>query len=616
MDLSEFPPEKIRNFSIIAHIDHGKSTLADRMLEYTGTIRKQSSNKQVLDKLKVERERGITVKAQTASMIHTYNGEKYLLNLIDTPGHVDFSYEVSRSLAACQGTILLVDATQGIQAQTVANFYLAFSEGLTVLPVINKIDLPSADPDKVSRQIQSTFELGDEGSTMAISAKSGINIDKLLDTIVEKIPPPPFDALGSPDDPLRFLLFDSWYDRFVGVVCLVAVVDGKLSKGDKVESAHYNSTFDVADVGLMYPDPTPSRALLPGQVGYAILGMKTCSDAHIGDTFFRASSSRNASTTERKVFPGFKPAKSMVFSGVFPIDSADYDRLSDAIDRLTLNDRSVSVSKETSAVLGQGFRLGFLGTLHMDVFRQRLEEEWGAVVINTAPTVPYIVRYQDGTEHQIRNPTEFPDVEDLSKVKALLEPMVLGTLVFPLSYMGTLVDLCVSHRGQQVDYTQIDESRAMMRFKLPMSEILVDFYDQLKSRTAGYASFDYEEAGYEASDLVKINVILNGKVVDALSSIVYRGHSERIAKDWVKRLKDVLDRQLFEIAIQASVNGRIVSRETIKALRKDVTAKCYGGDITRKMKLLERVKEGKKRMKRVGNVDLPHEAFYNLMRSK
>ncbi|TPX54838.1 hypothetical protein PhCBS80983_g05709 [Powellomyces hirtus] len=601
--MRDFPPERVRNFSIIAHIDHGKSTLADRLLELTGTISKDSSNKQVLDKLKVERERGITVKAQTASMIYNYKGEDYLLNLIDTPGHVDFSYEVSRSLAACQGTVLLVDCCQGIQAQTVANFFMAFGEGLSIIPVLNKIDLPGADIEKTARQIETTFEL-DISNMLSISAKTGIGVAGVLPQIIEQVPAPTADATA----PFRGLLFDSWYDQYVGVVCLVAIRDGNLRKGDRIVSAHTGNTYEVTDLGIMFPHQTATTSLEAGQVGYVVLGMKTTRDAHIGDTFYREHHPVAA-------FPGFEPAKSMVFAGCYPMDAADYTKLQEALDRLTLNDASVSVAREASVALGQGFRLGFLGTLHMDVFRERLQEEYDSTVINTAPTVPYIVRYHNGEEKTIRNPAQFPDVDQHPHVAAFLEPTVAGTLIFPAEYLGAMMDLCGAHRGLLHDYTYIDERRVMMKYTLPMSEILTDFYDQLKSRTSGYASFDYEETGYEPADLVKINILLNAKPVDALATIVHRSHADRVAKDWAKRLKTVMNRQLFEITIQAAVNNRIVCRESISPVRKDVTAKCYGGDITRKMKLLDRQKAGKKKLKTVaGGVQLPQEAFLTLMK--
>ncbi|KAJ2957982.1 hypothetical protein NQZ79_g6356 [Umbelopsis isabellina] len=581
IDLTTIPADKIRNFSIIAHIDHGKSTLADRLLELTNTIRDRGSNKQVLDKLKVERERGITVKAQTVSMFYNYKGEQYLLNLIDTPGHVDFSYEVSRSLAACQGTLLLVDASQGIQAQTVANFYLAFGQGLHVIPVINKIDLPGANSDKVVKQIHSAFEL-DTDQILKISAKTRKNVEDVLPSVIENIPCP----TGSYDKPLRALLFDSWFDTYVGVVCMLAVVDGVLKKGnmrrilkncrrfytqafpypgDKIMSAHGEQKYEVAEVGIMHPEQLPTGYLHAGQVGYIICGMKSASEAHIGDTFHHLKS-------KVEPLPGFEAAKSMVFAGIFPVDTTDFQKLDESIKKLTLNDASVSVHKETSNALGQGWRLGFLGTLHMDVFRQRLEEEYEANVIVTQPTVPYKVVYRNGEEKIVRNPSEFPSTDEIStKVQSLLEPMVSATMIFPEEYMGQMMDLCGTRRGEQTEYMYMDETRVMMRYRLPLAEVVTDFYDELKSRTSGYATFDYEENGYEESDLVKMNVLINSKPVDALSIILHRAQVNQVGRDW------------------------------------------YGGDITRRMKLLEKQKAGKKRMKMIGNVEIPQKAFYDFM---
>ncbi|KAJ3333372.1 Translation factor guf1 mitochondrial [Blyttiomyces sp. JEL0837] len=606
LDLTEFTPDRIRNFSIIAHIDHGKSTLADRLLELTGTIHRDADKPRVLDKLKVEKERGITVKAQSASMFYTHtDGKEYLLNLVDTPGHVDFSYEVSRSLAACQGTILLVDAAQGIQAQTVANFFLAFGENLSIIPILNKIDLPGAEPDKVARQIETAFEIP-AADVLQISAKTGINVDAILPSVIDKVPPP----IGDPKGHFKALLFDSWYDQYVGVVCLIAVHDGKISKGDRIISYHTKQSYEIIELGLMHPEQTPAKSLHAGQVGYIHLGMKTTRDAHIGDTFYAPNS-----PVEITPLPGFKPAKSVVFAGLYPLDASEYNRLQDALDRLTLNDASVTVSRETSHALGQGFRLGFLGTLHMDVFSQRLEEEHDATVINTAPTVLYKVVYEgEMDERLVRNPAEFPEPDELGKVKAFYEPMVIGTLIFPQEYLGTMMDLCGTHRGEQLEYSFLDETRVLLKYKLPMAEILTDFYDQLKSRTQGYASFDYEEIGYEEADLVKVNLLLNTKPVDALATVVHRSQAERVAKEWVKRLKAVMDRQLVEIVIQAAVNGKVIARESMSALRKDVTAKLYGGDVTRKMKLLEKQKAGKRRMKSVaGGIQLPQEAFLTLI---
>ncbi|KAJ3365522.1 hypothetical protein HDU91_002199 [Kappamyces sp. JEL0680] len=572
------------------------------MLELAGTISAKGDNKQVLDSLKVERERGITVKAQTASMFYTHEGQRYLLNLIDTPGHSDFSYEVSRSLAACQGTLLLVDATQGIQAQTIANFFLAFGQDLSIFPVINKVDLPSANVERVKAQIEATFEL-DTRDTKCISAKTGLNVPSLFPEIITKIPPPEGDV----SKPFRALLFDTWYDKYAGVICLLAVKDGSIKKGDKIVSGYTGLAYEVNDLGIMFPTKTSTPSLSAGQVGYVAMNLKTTRDANIGDTFYRMGS-----PTER--FPGFSPAKSMVFAGLYPLDASKHAELSDALDRLTLNDASVTVHKETSTSLGQGFRLGFLGTLHMDVFRQRLEEEYSTTVINTIPTVSYTVEYEDGTSAMIRNPSDFPEGLALSKVKAFWEPMVVGTFVFPDQYLGAIIELCQTHRGEQIDCTYIDDNRVMLKYRLPMAEILTQFYDTLKSCSSGYASFDYEEAGRQESDLVKVNILLNGKPVDALSAITHRSHALKVAKSWVGKLKTVIDRQLFEITIQGAINSKVVARDVIKATRKDVTAKCYGGDITRKMKLLNKQKAAKKQMKKVaGGVELSQEAFLSLM---
>jgi elongation factor 4 len=608
--LNDIPPERIRNFSIIAHIDHGKSTLADRLLELAGNIKTTKNNQQILDSLKVERERGITVKAQTASMIYNYNGINYLLNLIDTPGHADFSYEVSRSLAACQGTLLLVDAVQGIQAQTIANFYLAFGQDLNIIPVINKVDLPSADIDKVKSQIENAFEL-DTSMIDCISAKSGIGVQNIFNTVVEKINSPQSNM----NAPFCALLFDTWYDKYCGVICLLAIKDGSIKRGDKLVSGHTKQVYEIADLGILTPSKLSTEKLSAGQVGYVSMNLKTTRDANIGDTFYKQG-------YPTELFQGFSPAKSMVFAGLYPMDSSKFNELSEALDKLVLNDASVSVKKETSTSLGQGFRLGFLGTLHMDVFRQRLEEEYSTVVINTMPTVPYIIEYVNGTTCEIKSPAEFPD-SNKRDVKHFLEPMVHGTFVFPDNYLGKIIELCCviiqlnqNHRGEQLDCIYIDDSRVMLKYKLPMSEILTQFYDSLKSLTSGYCSFEYEEAGFEPSDLVRVNILLNQKPIDALSCICHSSHAESVAKVWVTKLKNVIERQLFEVTIQGQINGKFVARETIKAARKDVTAKCYGGDITRKMKLLNKQKESKKRMKKVGGVELSQEAFLTLMTGK
>ncbi|KAJ1515631.1 Translation factor guf1 mitochondrial [Coelomomyces lativittatus] len=603
-DLSSFPPEYIRNFSIIAHIDHGKSTLADRLLELTGTISSSLKNKQVLDKLEVERERGITVKAQSVSMFYDYQGKKYLLNLIDTPGHVDFSYEVSRSLLACQGALLLVDASQGIQAQTVANFYLAFSQNLSILPVLNKIDLPTAEPSRVLKQINSTLELPTE-HLICISAKSGLNCKEVLDSVIENVPPPPE---ASAKDILHCLLFDSWYDTYLGVICLFYIFKGKLAKGDKIYSCHTSKKYDVIDVGILNPDRKPVSALFPGQVGYATLGMKVTTEAHIGDSYTTLGKSITP-------FTDFRPAKSMVFSGIFPLSAEDFPKLSDSISKLVINDASVSINKESSTALGQGFRLGFLGTLHMDVFRQRLEQEYGANVICTPPTVPFCITYKKGEVKYIRNPSEFPEGADLFNAIKIEEPMILATIIMPDLYLGPVITLCNSRRGKEKELTYIEDSRVLLRFILPMMEIVTNFYDELKQLTSGFASFDYEPHGYATSSLHKLNVLLNGKPVDAFATIRHDSCLESVARSTVLKLKQSLDRQLYEVIIQCAVGGKVLARETLPAMRKDVTAKCYGGDVTRKRKLLEKQKKGKQNMRSFANIDVSQEVFLKMLKN-
>ncbi|XP_067844342.1 translation factor GUF1, mitochondrial isoform X2 [Heptranchias perlo] len=566
-DLSKFPVENIRNFSIIAHVDHGKSTLADRLLEITGAIAKTEHNKQVLDKLQVERERGITVKAQTASLFYSRAGRTYLLNLIDTPGHVDFSYEVSRSLSACQGVLLIVDANQGIQAQTVANFFLAFESQLTIIPVINKIDLKHAEPDRVEKQIEKVFDIPKE-ECIRISAKLGTNIDQVLETVVEKIPPPRANL----SDPLRALVFDSTYDHFRGVIASIALFDGWVQKGDKIMSSYTKKLYEVNEVGILRPDQYPVEKLCAGQVGYLIAGMKEVKEAQIGDTFY---------LQKEPVEPlaGFKPAKPMVFAGMYPIDQSEYTNLRRAVEKLTLNDSSVTVHRDSSPALGAGWRLGFLGLLHMEVFNQRLEQEYNASVILTAPTVPYkaillsskLIKDYGEEEITILNPCHFPD---RLQVKEHLEPVVTGTILTPDDYIGKIITLCQSRRGVQKNMVYIDDHRVMMQYLFPLNEIVVDFYDSLKSLSSGYASFDYEDAGYQVADLVKMDIYLNGKCVEELTTIVH----------------------------------------SIKAVRKNVLAKCYGGDITRKMKLLKRQAEGKKRMRKIGNVEIPKDAFINVLK--
>ncbi|XP_006457921.1 hypothetical protein AGABI2DRAFT_183037 [Agaricus bisporus var. bisporus H97] len=609
--MENYPCDVIRNFSIIAHIDHGKSTLADRLLELTGTIEKKKigRNLQVLDKLKVERERGITVKAQTASMLHTHEGRKHLLNLIDTPGHVDFAWEVSRSLAACEGALLLVDASQGVQAQSLSVFHSAKERGLKIIPILNKIDLPAAQPERIAAQIETIFGL-DPSEIIKISAKTGLNAEAVLAAIVERIPPP----RGSQTEPLKAFLFDSHFDTYRGVISLINLQHGVLRKGDKIASCHTRKKYEITEVGIMHPEETPIQALYPGQVGYIACNMKQSSEAHIGDTLHRVGAPVDP-------MPGFKPAKAMVFAGVFPIDNNDFPKLEESINRLALNDRSITVSRESSTALGQGCRLGFLGTLHMDVFRQRLEDEYDANIIITAPTVPYKVIYsRDDKEVLVSNPTDFPDVNDSTlRVKEVQEPIVKASIIVPEEYFGEMMDLCFSRRGEDLDHKYLDSgtassSRIMLTCTLPLSEIVTDFFNQLKSRSSGFASFDYEDAGYKKSDLGKMTFLLNGKPVDALALIIHRSAQEIIGRQWVKKLHKVIPRQLFEVPIQAAVGKKVIARETLKALRADVTAGLYGGHYERKLKHLENQKEGKRQMKKLGKVDLPQEAFFDILR--
>uniref|UniRef100_A0A5F8H2W4 GTP binding elongation factor GUF1 n=1 Tax=Monodelphis domestica TaxID=13616 RepID=A0A5F8H2W4_MONDO len=579
MDMSKFPVENIRNFGIIAHVDHGKSTLADRLLELTGTITKTDHNKQVLDKLQVERERGITVKAQTASLFYNYKGKVYLLNLIDTPGHVDFSYEVSRSLSACQGVLLVVDANEGIQAQTVANFFLAFEAQLSIIPVINKI-----------------------------SAKLGTNVEKVLQAVIERIAPPKANR----ENPLKALVFDSTFDQYRGVIANVALFDGIVSKGNKIVSAHTEKIYEVNEVGILSPDEQLTQKLYAGQVGYLIAGMKDVTEAQIGDTLYLHKQ-------PVEPLPGFKSAKPMVFAGMYPIDQSEYNNLKSAIEKLTLNDSSVMVHRDSSLALGAGWRLGFLGLLHMEVFNQRLEQEYNASVILTTPTVPYkavlssakLIKEYREKEITIINPAQFPDK---SKVTEYLEPVVLGTIITPDEYTGKIMTLCLARRAVQKNMVFIDQNRVMLKYLFPLNEIVVDFYDSLKSLSSGYASFDYEDAGYQTADLVKMDILLNGSPVEELVTIVHKEKAHPIGKAICERLKDTIPRQLFEIAIQAAIGSKIIARETVKAYRKNVLAKCYGGDITRKMKLLKRQAEGKKRMRKVGNIEVPKDAFIKVLK--
>lgn len=602
IDLKKFSPDKIRNFSIIAHIDHGKSTLADRLLEYTGTITTRHKNEQFLDKLQVEKERGITVKAQTASMLYEYNGETYLLNLIDTPGHVDFSYEVSRSLYACQGALLLVDAAQGVQAQTMANFYLAFDQDLTIVPVLNKIDLPNADPDKIAKELDQLFDY-QRSEIIEASAKAGIGIKEILDSIVTRVPAP----IGSQEEPLKALLFDSWFNPYKGVICLVAVKNGVIRKGDTITLAHSDKKYEVTELGLMFPNEEENDTLWAGQVGYIVTGMKTVKEARVGDTIYHTKE-------PVKAFPGFKPAKPMVFAGIYPIDNEDFEQLQDAIEKLTLNDASVKVEKNSSAALGLGFLCGFLGLLHMDVFKERLEQEYGLSIIITAPSVLYKVKKKYSEKDSLINiesPADFPEAGDIDTI---YEPVINATVITPQEHLGAVMKLAHEKRGEQKHIEYLSENRVIIKYILPLNEVATDFYDQLKSLTSGYASLDYEEAGYQPADLVKLDILLNGKPVDALATIVHRDSAYYIGRELAQKLKKVIPRQLFEIAIQAAIGAKVVARETVSPLRKNVTAKCYGGDITRKRKLLEKQKEGKKKMKQIGTVEVPQEAFLSILK--
>jgi len=599
INLKDFPPAQVRNFSIIAHIDHGKSTLSDRLLEFTGTLSNRVRHEQFLDKLQVEKERGITVKAQTASMFYEHKGAMYLLNLIDTPGHVDFSYEVSRSLYACQGAVLLVDATQGVEAQTMANFYLAFDQELEIIPVLNKVDMSHAQPERVKKQMESLFDFKEEDIIHA-SGKSGIGITDVLGAAIERIPAPQ----GSSAEPLKALLFDSWFDEYRGVICLISIKNGVIKKGDKIGLAQLGNEYEVLEVGLMYPEQEPMDALYAGQVGYLITGMKTVKEARVGDTIYH-------SKFPVAPFPGFRPAKPVVFAGIFPVDASDFELLNDAIEKLTLNDASLHVVKTTSPALGLGFRCGFLGLLHMDVFKQRLEQEYNVTAIATAPSVLYKVTLKNGESVNVETPSDFPDP---GQIEEIYEPIILATIIVPKLYLGNIMTLCEKKRGEQKEMKFMDEDRIILKYKLPLTEVATDFYDQLKSLSSGYASFDYEEAGYQAEDLVKMDILLNGKPIDALALIVHEEFAYHIGRELCSKLREVIHRQLFEVAIQAAIGAKIISRETVSALRKDVTAKCYGGDISRKRKLLEKQKEGKKKMKQVGNVEVPQEAFLAILK--
>lgn len=590
----------IRNFSIIAHIDHGKSTLADRLIEKTGTVSERDMAEQLLDNMEIEKERGITIKLQTCRLYYKYKGEEYVLNLIDTPGHVDFTYEVSRSLAACEGALLVVDATQGVEAQTLSNVYLALENDLEILPVINKIDLASADVDGVKLEIEDIIGLDTEGCPL-VSAKEGIGIDDLLNQIIEKLPAPS----GDDSAPLKALIFDSFYDNYRGAISMVRIMDGTVRVGDKIKMMSSGKTFEVVEVGYFSPGMRPCDMLVSGEVGYVAASIKNVSDTAVGDTI------TNAENPAKVALPGYKKATPMVYTGVFPADGARYDDLKEALLKLQLNDASLSFDPEVSTALGFGFRCGFLGLLHMEIIEERLEREFDLDLITTAPSVSYIVTKTNGEKLTIDNPTALPNPSEIDYIE---EPIVKARLYTPPEYVGPIMELCQSKRGVFVDMSYIDPTRVQLIYRMPLNEIIYDFFDSLKSRTRGYASLDYEMDGYEKSDLVRLDMMINGDLCDALSIIVHKDNAYARGRGIAEKLKDVIPRQLFEVPIQATVGGKIIARETVKAMRKDVLAKCYGGDITRKKKLLEKQKEGKKRMRKVGSVEVPSEAFISILK--
>ncbi|MBV8889466.1 MAG: elongation factor 4 [Alphaproteobacteria bacterium] len=589
------PLARLRNFAIIAHIDHGKSTLADRLIQACGGLEAREMREQVLDTMEIERERGITIKAQTVRLDYrAQDGESYVLNLMDTPGHVDFAYEVSRSLAACEGSLLVVDASQGVEAQTLANVYQAVGAGHEIVPVLNKIDLPAAEPERVKQQIEDVIGL-DASDAVLISAKTGLNIEAVLEALVTRLPPPS----GEAEAPLKALLVDSWYDQYLGVVILVRVKDGALRAGQKIRMMATGATHQVERVGVFTPKGVAAPELGPGEIGFITAGIKTVADCRVGDTI----------TEDRRPaaepLPGFKPVQPVVFCGLFPTDTADYERLRDSLAKLRLNDASFEYEPETSAALGFGFRCGFLGLLHLEIVQERLEREFDLDLLATAPSVVYRVHQTNGRVLTLHNPADMPDPVRIDHIE---EPWIKATILVPDAYLGPILALCEERRGVQLDLTYAG-NRAMVVYRLPLNEVVFDFYDRLKSVSRGYASFDYQIEGYDTGDLVLMNILVNGEPVDALSLIVHRSQAERRGRTLCERLKELIPRQLFQIAIQAAIGGRIIARETVKALRKDVLAKCYGGDVTRKRKLLDKQKEGKKRMRQFGQVEIPQSAF-------
>ncbi|PHR92621.1 MAG: elongation factor 4 [Robiginitomaculum sp.] len=587
---------KIRNFSIIAHIDHGKSTLADRLIQTTGGLSEREMSDQVLDNMDIERERGITIKAQTVRLEYTADdGEVYILNLMDTPGHVDFAYEVSRSLAACEGSLLVVDASQGVEAQTLANVYQAIEHDHEIVPILNKIDLPAADPDRVRAQIEDVIGL-DASDAVETSAKSGIGIKEVLEAIVTRLPAPEH---GDGDAPLKALLVDAWYDTYMGVVVLFRVVDGRITKGQRIHMANAGATYTVDKVGVFRPKAEDVKSIGPGEIGFLTASIKEVADAAVGDTI---TDDRNPCAEN---LPGFKPVQPVVFCGIFPIDAADFEDLRAAMGRLRLNDASFSFEMETSAALGFGFRCGFLGLLHLEIIQERLEREFNLDLITTAPSVVYTLMLRDGSEEFLHNPADMPDV---MKIEEIHEPWITATILTPDEYLGGIIKLCQDRRGVQKELSYVG-NRAMIIYELPLNEVVFDFYDRLKSISKGYASFDYQPIGVREGDLVKMSILVNGDPVDALSMLVHRARAESRGRQMCERLKDLIPRHLFKIPIQAALGGKVIARETIAAMRKDVTAKCYGGDASRKRKLLDKQKKGKKRMRQFGKVEIPQEAF-------
>ncbi len=590
----------LRNFSIIAHIDHGKSTLADRLIQFCGGLTQREMKEQVLDSMQLERERGITIKAQTVRLNYkSEDGNNFVLNLMDTPGHVDFAYEVSRSLAACEGSILIVDSTQGVEAQTLANAYQAINNNHEIIPVLNKIDLPSSEPTRIKNQIEEILGIDSQDAAL-ISAKTGEGIKELLDKIVNHLPPPS----GYKDKPLKCILVDSWYDSYLGVVVLVRVIDGELKKNQKIRFMAAGVTHTIDRVGIFSPKPEEVASLGPGEIGFINSGIKSASDCKVGDTI---TDDRNPTL---KPFPGFKPSQPVVFCGMFPVDSDDYEHLRDSMVKLALNDSSFSYEPEVSPALGYGFRCGFLGLLHLEIIRDRLEIEFNLELVTTAPSVVYKINMKDDRIIDLHNPTDMPDPVKINNIE---EPWIKATIIVPDEYLGTVLGLCTSKRGIQNNLSYVG-SRAMIEYKLPLNEVVFDFYDRLKSITRGYASFDYELAGYKVNDLVKVSVMINGDPVDALSLIAHRDRSQSRGRALCERLKDLIPRQQFKVAIQAAIGGKIIARETVASFRKDVTQKLYGGDVTRKNKLLDKQKKGKKRMRQFGKVDIPQNAFLNALK--